>query len=144
VETLLNDLPQIADIPGVVSRLSALLADKDEVRLLSHQVDFSYLTFISFHNAALLHFVIQIIIKLCTIAPTILSAAVDTFIEPLTKTIAKKAASKDALDAERAQELVRSAGKVIQAISALPDIESNVAWQDFLSRMKRANINFTD
>jgi hypothetical protein len=98
------------------------LGDKDEVKLQAH----------------------QLVIKLCVTVPAILSSAVDTLIEPLEKTVTKKNKELVGLEAERALEVIRSASSVITSISALPDIETNRNWQDFMDRLTRAGIKLTE
>ncbi len=59
----------------------------------------------------------QILISLCAQHSQEVSAAVDTFVDPLAKTINKKFSKKTGTELERAQEWVKSAVRVVYVLA---------------------------
>jgi cullin-associated NEDD8-dissociated protein 1 len=71
------------DMKTFMPHLVAVLADKDEVKLQAH----------------------QILIKLCAYAPGSVLAAADTLIEPIEKTVTKKASKEGVVGPEVRKEI---------------------------------------
>ncbi|KAI9905503.1 hypothetical protein PsorP6_013666 [Peronosclerospora sorghi] len=104
VDTLIQVLPQQIDISLFFDQLKRGLADQDDIQMLSH----------------------QILIKICHIQPRSIVGALDPLVELLEKTINKKV-KEDQVgpEVERVKDLIRSALRALDAISALPDADAH-------------------
>lgn len=61
----------------------------------------------------------QIVISMCHHHPTFLVVAVDSFVEPLEKTVNKKTSQKTGTELERANEWIKSGLRAMIALSRL-------------------------
>ena len=86
----LEKCPTNIEVAQFMPVIAAALGDVEDVQLQAH----------------------QILISLCSQYSQEVSAAVDTFVEPLAKTINKKFGKKTGTELERAQEWVKSAVRV--------------------------------
>ena len=116
IETMFDNIPDQFDVGAVMGNLPSLLSDTDEIKAQAH----------------------QIIIKLSTFAPPAVVASADIIVEPLEKTITKKP-KEGAVgpELERANELVRSALRAVDAMSSIRDMASSKAFGELLERIKK-------
>ena len=117
LETVLDTLPECLDVGAFMARLVSVLSDKDEVKLQGH----------------------HILCKLCAYAPGAVLGSADALIDPLEKTVTKKA-SKEGLvgpEAERALELIRSGLRAVLVVNRVEDMAQNRRWSDFVDRLSR-------
>lgn len=116
VDTLLDVLPERLDTAAFLPRLCAGLTDHDDVQMLCHQM----------------------LGKMCVWAPTAVLSALDALVDPLDKTVNKKAKdSQVGTEVERANDLVRSALRAVDALQQLPDATLNRKFQDFSERIQK-------
>ena len=83
----------------------------------------------------------QILISMCARQPVYVIAAVETFVEPLEKTMHKKQGQKTGTELERLHEWIKSALRTMVALSKLEGAMNNRKFADFLARA-RANSKF--
>jgi cullin-associated NEDD8-dissociated protein 1 len=116
--TLLDTCIDKLDIGALTSHLVSGLGDIHDIQLLCH----------------------LILIRIAQHAPAPLLTGLDQLIEPLKKTINTKVnqtAVKQQID--RNEELIRSALRAIAAVSRIPDIDSNVKFEEFLKQTVRTS-----
>lgn len=123
VETVLDAMPDKVDVPALMLIMPLLLADKDEIKLQSH----------------------QILSKLVSFAPTAVVGFVDLLVEPLDKIVNKKI-NKDTMAAgpetERAFELIKSGLRAMLALNRLEDVSSiSRKWNEFVERVRKSEQN---
>jgi cullin-associated NEDD8-dissociated protein 1 len=117
--TCLENLPASLDITSFMPVLAKALGDVEDVQLQAH----------------------QIVISMCIRQPAYVVAAVETFVEPLEKTMHKKQGQKTGTELERLHEWIKSALRTIIALSKLEGAMNNRKFADFHSRT-RANSKF--
>jgi cullin-associated NEDD8-dissociated protein 1 len=93
--TCLEKCPASISITKFIPVLAEGLNDVEDIQLQTH----------------------QIVISLCSQYPQEIFAAVDTFVEPLGKTIRKKFSKKTGTELERANEWVKSAVRVVYILA---------------------------
>ena len=116
IESIIDVIPGYLDINLFVSKLIPCLSDKDEIKMQSH----------------------QILSKICGYAPSSLIGSLDSFIDPLLKTISKNP-SKDGQcgpEVERAIDLIRSGIKVVALINRIQEANVNRNWVEFVEKIK--------
>ncbi|ETI56808.1 hypothetical protein L916_00738 [Phytophthora nicotianae] len=116
VETLIQVLPQQLDISLFFDQLKRGLGDQDDIQMLSH----------------------QILIKICYVQPGSIVGALDSLVEPLEKTINKKV-KEDQVgpEVERVKDLIRSALRALDAISAVRDTDSHPRLNAVMENAKK-------
>jgi cullin-associated NEDD8-dissociated protein 1 len=117
--TCLENLPASLDIAAFMPVLAMALGDHEDIQLQAH----------------------QIVISMCIRQPTYLVAAVETFVEPLEKTINKKAGQKQGTELERLQEWIKSALRTIVELSKVDGTLNNRKFAEFVERT-RGNAKF--
>ncbi len=117
--TCLDNLPASLDIASFMPVLAKALGDVEDVQLQAH----------------------QIVISMCVRQSAYVVAAVETFVEPLEKTMHKKQGQKTGTELERLQEWIKSALRTMVALSKLEGAMNNRKFADLLSRT-RANSKF--
>ena len=76
---------------------------------------------------------IQVLRKVCILAPSSLLGSLDMLIEPISNIIKKKPKEGQAgPEVERLIDLIRSAVKAIGSISKVEETSLNRRWQDFV------------
>lgn len=110
----LESLPGSLDIAAFMPVLAKALGDAEDVQLQAH----------------------QIVISMCSRQPTYLVAAVESFVEPLEKTLNKKTGSKTGTELERAMEWIKSALRATMALSHLDGTMNSRKFVDFMERVK--------
>jgi cullin-associated NEDD8-dissociated protein 1 len=83
----------------------------------------------------------QIVISMCVRQPAYIVAAVESFVEPLEKTLHKKQGQKTGTELERLQEWIKSALRTMLALGKLEGAMNNRQFADFVSRT-RSNSKF--
>jgi len=109
--TLLDSCLDRVDIPGFIFNLVEGLKDHYDIKMLSHLM----------------------LIRLSAVAGPALLEGLDQLVEPLRATIgtkAKEGAVKQ--EVERNDELIRSSLRAIVAITRIPNVESNIKFEEFL------------
>ncbi|CAI5700886.1 unnamed protein product [Peronospora effusa] len=116
VDTLIQVLPQQLDITLFFDQLKRGLGDQDDIQMLSH----------------------QILIKICYVQPGSIVGALDALVEPLEKTINKKV-KEDQVgpEVERVKDLIRSALRALDAISAVRDADSHPKLNTVMENAKK-------
>lgn len=117
--TCLENLPSSLDIASFMPVLAKALGDVEDVQLQAH----------------------QIVISMCVRQPAYIVAAVESFVEPLEKTLHKKQGQKTGTELERLQEWIKSALRTMLALSKLEGAMNNRQFADFVSRT-RSNSKF--
>ena len=117
--TCLEKLPASLDITTFMPVLAKALADVEDVQLQAH----------------------QIVISMCLRQPTYLVAAVESFSEPLEKTIHKKPGAKTGTELERLNEWIKSALRTMVALSKVEGTLNSRKFAEFYERTK-ANTKF--
>jgi len=109
--TLLDSCLDRVDIPAFIFNLVEGLKDHYDIKMLSHLM----------------------LIRLSSVAGPALLEGLDQLVEPLRATIgtkAKEGAVKQ--EVERNDELIRSSLRAIVAITRIPNVESNLKFEEFL------------
>ncbi|CAI5744011.1 unnamed protein product [Peronospora destructor] len=116
VDTLIQVLPQQLDITLFFDQLRRGLGDQDDIQMLSH----------------------QILIKICYVQPGSIVGALDALVEPLEKTINKKVKDDQVgPEVERVKDLIRSALRALDAISAVRDADSHPKLNSVMENAKK-------
>eukprot|EP00743_Colponemidia_sp_Colp-15_P002918 GILK01003157.1.p1 GENE.GILK01003157.1~~GILK01003157.1.p1 ORF type:complete len:1261 (+),score=324.06 GILK01003157.1:67-3783(+) len=114
IETMLDAMPERIDTTLLADRLRAGLEDQDDVQVLCH----------------------QILVKLCSWSPGAILGSLDQLIEPLERTVnqmVKQVQNKQEI--ERATDILRSALRAVDAMSRVPDADSNNKFAEFVPRI---------
>lgn len=113
--TCLENLPGSLDITSFMPILAKALNDAEDIQLHAH----------------------QILISMCSKQPIYVIASIDTFIEPLDKTINKKQGTKTGTELERFNDWIKSALRVIVTLNRLDGINnSSRRFIEFFDRVK--------
>jgi cullin-associated NEDD8-dissociated protein 1 len=78
----------------------------------------------------------QTIISMCVRQSTFLVSSIESFVEPLEKNITKKAGSKTGTELERLNDWIKSAVRVMLALSKLEGAMSSQKFAEFVDRLK--------
>eukprot|EP01114_Cavostelium_apophysatum_P003685 TRINITY_DN1379_c0_g1_i2.p1 TRINITY_DN1379_c0_g1~~TRINITY_DN1379_c0_g1_i2.p1 ORF type:complete len:1235 (-),score=414.71 TRINITY_DN1379_c0_g1_i2:42-3746(-) len=109
--TLLDSCLDRVNVPAFVTNLVDGLKDQNDIKTLSHLM----------------------LIRLASLSGASLLEGLDQLVEPLRATIGTKAKEGAVQqEVERNDELIRSALRAISAISRVPNVESNIKWEEFL------------
>lgn len=117
--TCLENLPGSFDITAFMPVLAATLKDVEDIQLQSH----------------------QIVINMCFRQPSYVVAAVETFVEPLEKTLFRKEGTKTGTELERLVEWKKSSLRAIVALSRVEGTMNSRKFAEFVERT-RANTKF--
>lgn len=115
----LEHMPGSLDIGSFMPVLAKALSDVEDVQLQAH----------------------QIVMSMCSRQPAYIVGAVETFVEPLEKTMHKKAGQKAGTELERLHEWIKSALRTMISLSKLEGAMNNRKFADLLART-RANSKF--
>lgn len=115
----LENLPGSLDIGSFMPVLAKALGDVEDVQLQAH----------------------QIVMSMCVRQPAYVVAAVETLVDPLEKTMHKKAGDKSGTELERLNEWIKSALRTMTALSKLEGAMNNRKFADLVSRT-RGNSKF--
>jgi cullin-associated NEDD8-dissociated protein 1 len=83
----------------------------------------------------------QIVLGMCLRQPTYVVASIETFVEPLEKTLFKKAGQKTGTELERLQDWIKSALRTMVALSKVDGSMNSRKFAEFVERT-RANSKF--
>jgi cullin-associated NEDD8-dissociated protein 1 len=114
--TCLENLPSSLDITSFMPVLAKALGDVEDVQLQAH----------------------QILISMCVRQTTYIVAAVETFVEPLEKTMNRKQGQKTGTELERLNEWIKSA---LRAMVALSKLEGAMNCRKFAEFNERTRMN---
>jgi cullin-associated NEDD8-dissociated protein 1 len=112
--TCLETNPDVLDIPSLMGVLARSLADKDDIQLHAHQIIMSMVSHHSYH----------------------LSASLNSFVDPLEKTMNKKAGNKTGTELERLNDLIKSSIRVMITLSAMEGANGSTKFMDLVQRVK--------
>lgn len=112
--TCLDSVPGSMDITAFMSVLAQALGDAEDIQLHAH----------------------QIILSMCSKNPGAIVGAVDSFVDPLDKTLRKKPGQKTGTELERLNDWIKSALRVILALGKVEAAMSSVKFRDFHERIK--------
>mmetsp|Transcript_28913 Transcript_28913/g.78333 ORF Transcript_28913/g.78333 Transcript_28913/m.78333 type:complete len:1439 (+) Transcript_28913:233-4549(+) len=117
--TCIENLPRSLDITAFMPVLAATLKDVEDIQLQAH----------------------QIVITMCVRQPNAVVAAVESFVEPLEKTLFKKQGTKTGTELERLIEWKKSSLRAMVALSRVEGTMNNKKFADFVQRTQ-SNANF--
>ena len=117
--TCLENLPRSFDIAAFMPVLAATLKDVEDIQLQAH----------------------QIVITMCFRQPSYVVAAVESFVEPLEKTLFRKQGQKTGTELERLIEWKKSALRAMVALSRVEGTMNSRKFAEFVERT-RANSKF--
>jgi cullin-associated NEDD8-dissociated protein 1 len=113
VDTMLDTMTERVDVALFLEQLQSGLSDKEDIQLLCH----------------------QILIKLCAVQPVLILNAINPLLPPLEKGANKKVKdSQVGTEVDRANDLIRSTLRAIDALSTIPDA---MGHQDLAALMGR-------
>lgn len=112
--TCLENNHGVLDMPALMTVLARSLADKEDIQLHAHHIITSMVARHQYH----------------------LSASLDTFVEPLEKTMNKKAGSKTGTELERLNDWIKSSLRVMMALSTMDGAKSSTKFMDLVQRVK--------
>lgn len=112
--TCLDHLPGSLDIPSFMPILAKALNDAEDIQLHAHQV----------------------LISMCSRQPTYVVAVVDTFVEPLEKTLKKSQGQKSGTELERFNDWIKSALRVVLALNRLEGAMNSRKFAEFVDRVR--------
>lgn len=110
----LENLPGSLDMSTFIPVLAKALGDAEDIQLHAH----------------------QIVISMCARQPTYLVASIDSFVEPLEKSINKKPGQKTGTELERLNDWIKSALRAMLALSKLDGAMNSRVFADFCTRVK--------
>ena len=110
--TCLEKLPASMDIASFMPVLAKALGDVEDIQLHAH----------------------HIVSSMCLRQPTYLVAAIETFVEPLEKTIHKKQGQKTGTELERLNDWIKSSLRAMLALSRLDGAMNARKFAEFYSR----------
>jgi len=110
--TCLEKLPASLDITAFMPVLAKALGDVEDIQLQAH----------------------HIVISMCLRQPTYLVAAIETFVEPLEKTMHMKQGQKTGTELERLNEWIKSALRAMLALSKLDGAMNARKFSEFQVR----------
>lgn len=110
--TCLEKLPASLDIAAFMPVLAKALGDVEDIQLQAH----------------------HIVISMCMRQPTYLVAAVETFVEPLEKTMHMKPGQKTGTELERLNDWIKSALRAMLALSKLDGAMNARKFNEFYGR----------
>jgi len=113
--TSLENCPSSLDIPLILPILAKALDDVEDVQLQAH----------------------HIVISMCSRHPEEIFTGVESFVEPLEKTINKKKGNKTGTELERVNEWIKSGLRVMIALSQVEGAMSCRKLSDFFERTKK-------
>ena len=111
--TCLDSVPGSLDIAAFMSVLAQALGDAEDIQLHAH----------------------QIILSMCSKNPSYIVTAVDSFVEPLEKTLRKKPGQKTGTELERLNDWIKSALRVVIALGKVEGTMNSVKFHDFHARV---------
>ena len=112
--TCLESIPGSVDVSEFILVLVKAFGDAEDIQLHAH----------------------QILISMCTRQPSYVVASVDTFVEPLEKTMNKKPGEKTGTELERLNDWIKSALRVMLTFSKLDGALNSRKFTDFFERVK--------
>jgi cullin-associated NEDD8-dissociated protein 1 len=110
----LDNLPGTMDIAQFMPVLTKALADAEDIQLHAHQIT----------------------IGMCTRHPAYLTNSIDTFVDPLGKTMSKKAGQKSGTELERLNDWIKSAVRVMLALNNVEGASNSRKFVEFVERVK--------
>ena len=117
--TCLEKLPESMDISSFMPILAIALKDVEDIQLQAH----------------------QIVISMCAQQPTYVVAAVESFVEPLEKTLHRKQGTKTGTELERLIEWKKSSLRAMVALSRVEGTMNQSKFAEFVERT-RSNTKF--
>lgn len=112
--TCLENLPGSLDIASFMPFLAKGLGDVEDIQLQTHQIT----------------------ISMCARQPTYLVAALETFVEPLEKTLHKKQGQKTGTELERYNEIIKSALRTMVSLSKVEGTMNSRKFAEFVERTR--------
>jgi len=113
--TCLEKCPGCLDMSAFVPILAKALEDVEDVQLQAH----------------------QIVVSMCYRHPGPIVGAVETFVEPLEKTVNKKKGQKTGTELERVNEWIKSGLRVMVALGRVDGVMECRKFADFLDRTRK-------
>ncbi|CAJ1966530.1 unnamed protein product [Cylindrotheca closterium] len=117
--TCLEKLPGTLDMNAFMPVLAKALSDVEDIQLQAH----------------------QIVISMCVRQPTHITSSVESFVDPLEKTMHKKPGQKTGTELERLNEWIKSAIRTMTAMGRVQGTMNSRKFAEFYERTK-ANSKF--
>lgn len=118
--TCLENLPASLEMSSFMPILAQALGDVEDVQLQAH----------------------QIVVSMCIRQPTYVVVSIDSFVEPLEKTMHRKQGQKTGTELERLQDWIKSALRAMVALSKVEGAMNNRKFAEFYQRT-RVNTKFS-
>jgi cullin-associated NEDD8-dissociated protein 1 len=118
--TCMDNIPESVDVSEFILVLVKALGDAEDIQLHAH----------------------QILIGMCNHQPAYILAALDSFVDPLEKTMNKKSGDKSGTELDRLNDWIKSALRVMVAMSKLEGSLNSRKFSEFSDRIK-CNTKFT-
>jgi cullin-associated NEDD8-dissociated protein 1 len=112
--TCLDNMPGSLDTSEFMPILATALGDAEDIQLHAH----------------------QIVISMCSRQPTSIVSSLDSFIDPLEKTINKKPGQKTGTELDRMNDWIKSALRVILTLTKVDGSVNSPKWVEFVDRVK--------
>ena len=112
--TVVDSLPGSLDMAFFMPVLAAALGDSEDIQLQAH----------------------QLVLTMCPKYQSFLVASIDSFVEPLEKTLKKKEGQKNATEIERLNDWIKSGVRVLLALSNIEGTMSSAKFVDLLTRAR--------
>lgn len=112
--TCLESVPGSVDVAEFIIVLVKSFGDAEDIQLHAH----------------------QILISMCSRQPSSVIASLDTFVDPLEKTLNKKPGEKTGTELERLNDWIKSALRVMMTLSKLEGAMNSQKFADFCERVK--------
>jgi cullin-associated NEDD8-dissociated protein 1 len=112
--TCLETNPDVLDMPSLMAVLARSLGDTEDIQLHAHQIIISMVSQHSYH----------------------LAASLDSFVEPLEKTMNKKPGTKTGTELERLNDLIKSALRVMITFYTMDGANGSTKFMDLVQRVK--------
>jgi cullin-associated NEDD8-dissociated protein 1 len=110
----LENAPESMDVSKFLPVLATAMGDAEDIQLHAH----------------------QIVISMCARQPSYLVTSIDTFVDPLEKTMNKKPGQKTGTELERLNDWIKSSIRVMIALDALDGVPSSGKFGQFVERAK--------
>jgi len=115
ISACLDKCPSNIDVPAFMPILAAAIGDVEDVQLQAH----------------------QIVLAMCPRYPQEISVVVESFVEPLEKTIFRKPFKRVGIELERLNEWKKSAVRVLLVVSKVRNVMENRKFVDLLAKVKK-------
>jgi len=116
MDTFFDTMPDRISVPDFIPYLASGLKDKDDVQMLSHQV----------------------LMKIVQLQPGAVLGTLETLLEPIDKSIHRKVKDTQVgTEVERANDMIRSGLRVMEAMSHYQEIDADRKFQESMQKIHK-------